>query len=305
MSTAFTFPDVKRSSPVTVTGNCPVLNIFKPVAETSLTDGFRNPVYGIVITDQIIPYCGFPDIPGFSCIVNKRCITSPAVRIFMLKLRCIEELSFLIQIDKDILIGILHELTGIRCLCGKASLAINKLYKRKVIVTANSRIIFTKSRCDMNDTGTICHGYIVITGNEKAFLMLLFGTFSCAGIKRFVFTAFQILTLISLKNFISRLIICCQSAKYSIEQCLCHIISITVCSLYLHISFIRVHTECHVGRKCPGCSRPRKEISIFAYCLEADDRGAFLNGLIPLGNLCGRKRGSTTRTVRHDLKALV
>ena len=305
MSTAFTFPDVKRCSPVTVTGNRPVLNVLKPVAEPSLTDGFRNPVYGIVVTDQVIPYCGFLDIPGFSCIVNKRCITSPAVRIFMLKLRCIKKLSFFIQIDKDILIGILHELTGVRCLCGKASLAINELYKRKVIVTADSRIVFTKSRRDVNDTGTVCHGYIVIAGDKEAFLVLLFGTFSCAGIKRFVFTAFQILTLISLKDFISRLILCCQSAKYGVKQSLCHIVRITVCSFYLHIGFIRVHAESHVRRKCPGSSRPCKEIRILSYCLETHDCGAFLNRLVPLGNLCRGKRGSATRAVRHDLKALI
>ena len=179
MSTAFTFPDVKRCSPVTVTGNRPVLNVLKPVAEPSLTDGFRNPVYGIVVTDQVIPYCGFLDIPGFSCIVNKRRITSPAVRIFMLKLRCIKKLSFFIQIDKDILIGILHELTGVRCLCGKASLAINELYKRKVIVTADSRIVFTKSRRDVNDTGTVCHGYIGVTYNVMRFFVLFFNDLFC------------------------------------------------------------------------------------------------------------------------------
>ena len=49
---AFTLPDVQWSSPVTVTADTPVLNVFKPVAETSFTDALRDPVDCIVISDQ-------------------------------------------------------------------------------------------------------------------------------------------------------------------------------------------------------------------------------------------------------------
>ena len=51
LMTAAAFPDVKRSAPVTVTGDCPVLYIGKPVAETSLADGFGNPIDGVVVAD--------------------------------------------------------------------------------------------------------------------------------------------------------------------------------------------------------------------------------------------------------------
>ena len=84
---AFAFPYVKWRSPVTVTADSPVLNVFQPVAETAFTDAFRDPVDSIVIPDQIILYSSHLDEPGFSCIVDKWCITSPAVRIAVLKLR--------------------------------------------------------------------------------------------------------------------------------------------------------------------------------------------------------------------------
>ena len=47
MST-FTLPYRKWCSPVTVTGDTPVLDILKPVTETSFSDRIRDPVYSIV-----------------------------------------------------------------------------------------------------------------------------------------------------------------------------------------------------------------------------------------------------------------
>ncbi len=51
---ALTLPDIERGSPVTVSGNAPVLNILQPVPEASLADAIRNPVDGIVVADQVI-----------------------------------------------------------------------------------------------------------------------------------------------------------------------------------------------------------------------------------------------------------
>jgi len=69
-----------------------------PVAETSLTDGSGDPVDGLIITYQIILHSGHLDEPGLSCIVDQRSITSPAERIIMLELRCIEQLALCVQI---------------------------------------------------------------------------------------------------------------------------------------------------------------------------------------------------------------
>ena len=67
---ALTLPDIQWCSPVTVSGNTPVLNVLKPVTETSLTDALRNPVDRVVVADQVILDCGHLDEPGFTCIVD-------------------------------------------------------------------------------------------------------------------------------------------------------------------------------------------------------------------------------------------
>ena len=97
MST-LTLPDIQWCSPVTVTADSPVLNVLDPVTETSFTDTFRNPVNCVIISDQIFANCCHLDEPGLTCIVDQWSITSPAVRIAMLELRCIIEKSSCIQI---------------------------------------------------------------------------------------------------------------------------------------------------------------------------------------------------------------
>ena len=57
------FPDVERSTPVTVTRDSPVLYILEPVAESSLADGFGYPVYGVVVLYEIFADCGHLDVP--------------------------------------------------------------------------------------------------------------------------------------------------------------------------------------------------------------------------------------------------
>ena len=85
---ALAFPYIERCSPVTVSADSPVLNIFQPVAEAAFSDTLRDPVDRVVIPDQILFNCSHLDKPGFSCIVDKWCIASPAVGIAVFKFRC-------------------------------------------------------------------------------------------------------------------------------------------------------------------------------------------------------------------------
>ena len=94
---ALTLPYRKRSSPVTVSGKSPVLNVFQPVAETSFSDALRNPVDGVVVADQILFYCSHADEPGLACIVDQRSIASPAVRVAVLEQRRIKQKVFILE----------------------------------------------------------------------------------------------------------------------------------------------------------------------------------------------------------------
>ena len=57
----------------------------------------------------------------------------------------------------------------------------------------------------MNDTGTITHGNVGITGHEMSLFVLLCSGFCCTCIEGFVFLVLQILTLHALKDFIGLL----------------------------------------------------------------------------------------------------
>ena len=83
--TAFTSPDRNRGTPVSGTGNRPVLDLREPVAEALLADILRIPVDGIVVRDELILQLGHFDIPGRLRVVNQRGVASPAVRIVMLQ----------------------------------------------------------------------------------------------------------------------------------------------------------------------------------------------------------------------------
>jgi len=158
----------------------------------------------------------------------------------------------------------------------------------------------------MNDTSTVCHSNISIACYEKAFLVLLVGNCLCTIIKRLIFLILKIFTFVCLKYFVSFLsFLLCKWRKYLISKCLCQIVCVTICCLYLNISIIRVHTKSHITWKCPRCCGPCEEVSIFPDNLEANDCRTFLNCLVSLCNLLGRKRSSTTRAVRYDLKSLV
>ena len=91
--TTLAFPDIQRRTPVTVTADAPVLNIFQPVAEAALANAFRDPVDSVVVTDQVIFYRGHFDKPGVSGIVDQRGSAPPAMRVAMFKYRCVKQQS--------------------------------------------------------------------------------------------------------------------------------------------------------------------------------------------------------------------
>ena len=121
----------------------------------------------------------------------------------MLKLRCSKQLSSGIQIFQHFRICFFHKQTGKRCLLCQFTFAIYKLYKRKIVVSSYIGIIFTKGRCNMNNTGTICHGYIGIACYEKSFFILCIGTLFGAGIQWLIFSVFQCCSRKTVKDLIS------------------------------------------------------------------------------------------------------
>ena len=223
----------------------------------------------------------------------------------MLELRCVEQLALCIQILKYQRICVFYKFSGIRGLCGQVTLAVYELYERKLIVTSDTAVVFTEGGSDMNDTGTIGHGYITVAGYEMCIFLLLLSGISGTLVQRLILLVLQILTYIGLQYFVSILSFFCQTAQYLVCQCLCNIIGITVGGLHLQVGLLRVHAQCHVGRKGPGSGGPCQEISILALYLETHDGGTLLDCLITLCHFVAGQRGSAARAVGNDLEALV
>ena len=118
----------------------------------------------------------------------------------MLELRCIEQLALCIQILKYQRICIFYEFSGIRGLCGQITLAVYELYEGQLVITSDTAVVFTESRCDMNDTGTICQCYVSITNNIKCFFVLFFCMNGCTAVQWFVLFIFQVCSFVILST---------------------------------------------------------------------------------------------------------
>ena len=95
---ALTLPNIKGSTPVTVSGNPPVLDILQPVAETALSNGIRHPVDGIIVADQVLFHRCHLDEPGLSGVVQKGRAAAPTVGIAVFKGGSLKEQAYLFQI---------------------------------------------------------------------------------------------------------------------------------------------------------------------------------------------------------------
>ena len=223
----------------------------------------------------------------------------------MLEFRCVKKLALFVKVCEDHRVRFLYEYTCVWCLFGHVTLSVYELYERKVILTSDTAVILTKCRCDMNDTGTITHGNVVVTGYEMSFFVLFCCCLSCTCKKRLIFSALKVCSFIFLKDLICRLIILCKLAENLVQKCFCHVVGIAVCCFYLTVDLIRVYTKCNVGRKCPRCCCPCKEVCIFTNNLESYNCGALFYSFVSLGYfLCG-KRGTASWTVRNDLEAFI
>ena len=159
----------------------------------------------------------------------------------------------------------------------------------------------------MNHTGTVCQCYIGIACNEECFLVLLRSAVVSTLVYWLILFVFEIFSFVCLKDLVSlcSVFFIGKSAKYGIEKCNSHVISIAVGSFYFRIVFFRVHTECDVRRKCPWCCCPCEEICILSYYFETNDRRTFFYIFIALCYFLCRKRSSAARTVWHDLESFI
>ena len=92
----------------------------------------------------------------------------------MLKLGSVKQQALFVKVLKHHRIGFLYEYACVRCFGSHITFAVNKLYERQVILSADLSVIFTECRSNMNNTCTVCQRYIVVAYYIIALLVLFF-----------------------------------------------------------------------------------------------------------------------------------
>ena len=174
----------------------------------------------------------------------------------------------------DFCLGGLASHSGKRSLVPHHAVLIHHLYKRSVVFTTYSRIVFTESGSDMYDSGTVGHRYIVIAVYEECFLMLLFNGIGSALVEWLVFLVLKVLTRKLLDDFVyGSTFLVLEHAEYGIGQSLCEDIGVAVAGFGTDIGIFGIHAQSDVGCERPGCGRPNQEVGIIIFGLETYDSG--------------------------------
>ena len=244
----------------------------------------------------------------------------------MLDLRCGEENAALVKIlqhlriaaDRALLLNLLLRRFAahageLACLRLHPSLVIHHLDERRVIFAADSRIVLTKGRRDMDDTCAVRHGDIVVTVDEESLLVLCIHGVLRALVKRLILLVLEVFSLEGLKHNIGlafrhlavRHVLFSGRTEHLVRQRLGDVVCEAIRGLYPDVRILRIDAERDIRRERPWRGRPCEEIGVLVLCLEADDGRAVLDRLVSLCHLMARERRPAARAVRHYLESLV
>ena len=218
----------------------------------------------------------------------------------MLEFRRVEKKSSFFQILQDRFIRVFTESSGPGRLLCHLALFIYQLYKRQTVMSSHIGVVLTECRRDVYHAGTVRQRDIGVAG-----YIICFFLWTYKGEQRFILFILQILPHISFQYFIGRLILCGKLAQHCIQQSLGHIIGISVRRFHFHISFRRIYTKRHVGRKRPGRSGPRQDIRILIFYLKTDNGRTFFDVLISLSHLMAGQRSTASGTVGYDFISFI
>ena len=168
---AGTFPYIKRSSPISVTGNTPVLNIFDPLSESSGTNCFRNPIHFIIILYKLVSDRRHFDKPSVSGIIDKRSVTTPAIGIRMFEIERSEQKPSVRKRTENLLVSVFAKHTRPIGLGRHLSFCVYKLQKRKIIISSDSRVVLAERRRYMDNSGTVGKSDITVASDKISFFI--------------------------------------------------------------------------------------------------------------------------------------
>ena len=258
MSAVLAFPDRYWHAPVSVPRDSPVLDVFKPVPKTFLSDERRIPVHCIIVRDELIFELCHLYIPSRLRVIEERCAASPAMRIVMFDLFLREKSVMLRDPLHDLDIEtFFHDESALPWACVIFALKIDRIHYRQTILYAVVIVIFTESRSSMYYSCTIFHRDVIRACDEER-LARYFDIIEIH--ESVILDVFQIFALHRSENFIIPLTedaVCCSSRGYEYPALI-----VARCHLSSYIVKIRTHSKANIGRDCPRRSCPRQEVFV-------------------------------------------
>ena len=259
--TAFASPDRDRCSPVSVSGDSPVFDVSKPVAESLVADIGRPPVDCIVVRYELVLELAHADVPAAVSIVNERSLASPAVRIVMSYSFFVIYLLFTEVFHDLYRETVFHDEVSLpRTLC-ELSFKVYRLEEYDVVLLACDIVVFTECRRRVNEACTVCVYYEVAADDFEfvSFRNIGFGEY------RLVFLIFEILTFFCSDYFV---VSCsehsvCSSFSYAEDASFVR----TVQHLRPYVCELGVYHDRNVGVKRPCRCRPCEEVFVLCALL--------------------------------------
>mmetsp|Transcript_1543 Transcript_1543/g.5302 ORF Transcript_1543/g.5302 Transcript_1543/m.5302 type:complete len:270 (+) Transcript_1543:2024-2833(+) len=237
-------PHWNWSTPVPRSRDGPILGTLEPVVEALLLYKIRHPVSLFVVCKETLLQNLDAYEPRWDSTVNERGIRAPAEWIPMLEGTVFDDATCLFDGCNNVIVGVLDVLaTEVGDWSNEASTFIQWARNLTVlgddaIVHAHTVIIFSKSRCIVNDTGTRVAGNIGVSNHlEGSVLLEILKVVE----ERHVFLAHQISSLHGAQNFEILLLLLFVNER---ETPLCdNVVYATWLVVNLHIVKVWIHTE--------------------------------------------------------------
>ena len=104
-----------------------------------------------VVRDQLLLHGRRADVPGLLRVVQQRGLASPAEGIGVTIDAPFVQQAALFQVGHDVLVGVLHELSGEGERAGDVALQVHLLHEGQSVAPARRKVFVAEGRRDMDD----------------------------------------------------------------------------------------------------------------------------------------------------------
>ena len=282
----------QRQTVESLTGDVPVGHILKPV-EHSLTLICRLPTNLVSVRDKsgaklVNGYC-----PLLAETEDYLLLTSPANRVAVLILMCVEELISLLELVEYELAAILSVKSGKE---GEAvienAVFVNGDYLGKTDRLAECKVLCTASGSDVNDSASLVVSNLVPENDLVSEVLLVY-----LGEAGLVLESLKVSTLESCEKLNALLAL--KLLLEVVERG--NVVVLLTCNVKSYVGHLGIYRESNVCRESPGSSCPYENVIVRILDRKLEEYSLVLDLLIRACHLVLGERCSATRAPGHRL----